>query len=145
MPTTLARLEAKIEFDESGCWLWTGYKHADGYGLVKVDGKNRLAHRVVYEMLVGPVPEGLELDHLCRVRACVNPDHVEPVTHAENMRRSDSLRFGWHREVTHCPQGHAYDEANTYQRPDRPGRICRACGRERARAARAAHVPVGVS
>lgn len=72
------------------CWLWIGKKGSKGYGLVHVDsrsGRQQQAHRAAYELTVGPIPPGLEIDHLCRVRACVNPAHLEPVTRAENMRR----------------------------------------------------------
>lgn len=107
------------------CWLWTGYTTSRGYGqLGKGSGPTQahLAHRVAYELLVGPVPAGLELDHLCRNPPCVNPSHLEPVTHAENMRRAGAV-------VTQCKHGHPYDEANTYIRPDRGTRQCRACSR----------------
>jgi hypothetical protein len=79
--------------DASGCWLWQGNIHPDkGYGIMRRGGLTRRAHRFFYETLVGPVPDGLELDHLCRVRHCVNPDHLEPVTHAENLRRGREAR-----------------------------------------------------
>ena len=113
--------------DEDGCWLWTGYRHPQGYGKFRLDGRPHNAHRVAYELSVGPVQEGLELDHLCRNRACVRPDHLEPVTHRENMQRSAAQR-------THCPQGHPWSEANTYT--GRGYRECRACNREKMRAAR---------
>ena len=74
------------------CWLWTGYIPPSGYGLVCFKGKVRNAHRVAYTLVKGAVPRGLDLDHLCRTKACVNPDHLEPVTHAENMRRWSALR-----------------------------------------------------
>jgi hypothetical protein len=80
------RFWAKVNKTET-CWLWTGAKHEKGYGLLKVAGQMHRAHRFVYELLVGPIPEGLSLDHLCRVRNCVNPNHLEPVTTGENIRR----------------------------------------------------------
>lgn len=72
-----------------GCWIWQGPDNGQGYGTLRLPGvrKKSYAHRVSYEMLVGPIPEGLYLDHLCRNPPCVNPDHLEPVTHAENVRR----------------------------------------------------------
>lgn len=111
------------------CWLWTGTTNPAGYGQLsrRRPGPSVLAHRFIYEWLVGPIPEGLELDHLCRVHSCVRPDHLEPVTHAENMRRS--LAYRTHK--THCPQGHPYDEANTYVYRGR--RNCRACAVARSR------------
>lgn len=77
--------------DATGCWLYTGPKGAKGYGRIMIDRQNRLAHRHFYEQLVGPIPEGLQLDHLCRNTSCVNPDHLEPVTPIENIRRSEKI------------------------------------------------------
>lgn len=82
-----ARFMAKV--DQSGdCWLWTAHVNADGYGVFRFDGQMGGAHRFAWRLLVGEVPDGMELDHLCRVRHCVNPAHMEVVTHAENVRRS---------------------------------------------------------
>lgn len=92
------------------------------------DGKMRLAHRVAYEIHVGPIPDGLEIDHLCRVRCCVNPDHLEPVTHRENMRRSPSWNSVGRRQKakTHCPKGHPYSGYNLIV--TKSGcRFCRKC------------------
>ena len=121
--TLLERLFAKARIDAvSGCWVWTGGLNGKGYGLVWSAGKTLLVHRVAYEELVGPIPEGLTLDHLCRNRPCFNVDHLEPVTHRENVRRGIKGVL-----TTHCPQGHPYDEPNT--RWSRGKRHCRACHR----------------
>jgi len=92
--------------------------------------RGRLAHRAVYEALVGPIPKGLSLDHLCRNRACVNPEHLEPVSLVENVMRGVSPHAVNARK-THCAHGHAFTAENTYM--VRGERVCRACGRERSR------------
>lgn len=115
------------------CHIWTGWLNNCGYPTMTHAGKTARAHGVVYEHFVGPIPEGLELDHLCRVRACVNPAHLEPVTHWENMLRGDT-NVARGRARTHCSRGHLMDEANVYQRP-RGNRECRKCNAERKRAA----------
>ena len=113
---------------ESGCWIWTGALTTRGYGSVRVANGTARAHRATYEMALGPIPTGLELDHLCRVPTCVNPDHLEPVTHTENVRRGNS---GINMRIkTQCPQGHAYSPENTYIRPSDQARCCRACARK---------------
>lgn len=114
--------------------LWTGTLHHSGYGQFKIHGRIVAAHRMSYELRVGPIPPELVLDHLCRVRHCVAPLHLEAVTNAENIRRGDTgLAAGAQmRAKTHCPQGHPYDEANAYVRSD-GSRICRACKRLRDR------------
>jgi hypothetical protein len=95
-----------------GCWEWVGHLTPQGYGSLG----RRLAHRLVYEVAVGPIPAGLQLDHLCRNRRCVNPDHLEPVTSRENTLRGSGLP-AQRVLVTHCPRGHAYTDENTYVRP----------------------------
>lgn len=121
--TTLQRLLAKVEKQSNGCWLWTGYKQPKGYGTFKRNGTMQLAHRAAYELLRGEIPAGLQLDHLCRNRSCVNPDHLEPVTNRENCARSPIHKMN----RTQCPQGHAYTPENTYINPANHGRVCRTC------------------
>ena len=112
-----------------GCWIWMASRDSLGYGQINKgrhgEGVIR-AHRVAYELLVGPIPEGLELDHLCRVRACLNPTHLEPVTHRENVLRGTSPVARLARQ-THCIHGHPLSGANLYLRPDTGARQCKAC------------------
>lgn len=118
----------RTTFDH-GCWTFTGADNGTGYGTVewREDGgrKSRVVHRVVYEALVGPVPDGMDLDHLCRNTMCCNPGHLEPVPHEVNCQRGTA---GAHLLArTHCPKGHPYDEENT--RIGGNGRVCRQCAR----------------
>jgi hypothetical protein len=116
----------------SGCFIWMGYVHPCGYGMTLVrnaDGSlTRYAHKAAYEYFVGPVPPGLEIDHLCRVRCCVNPDHLEPVTHSENVRRGvgPMLNVIRGRLKTHCKRGHLLSGANVYIKNGKH-RICKTC------------------
>ena len=143
----MARLSAmerwELKVDKSGdCWIWTGCLVNDnGYGAFRVAGRNYGAHRWGYEQLVGPVPDGMELDHICHTRdllrclesgaclhrRCVNPDHLEPVTRLENVRRSERALA-----KTHCSKGHEYTPENTAY--DRGAQVCRTCKNAYARA-----------
>jgi hypothetical protein len=132
------RFIEKTEITESGCIVWTGGTNGVGYGSFYV-GKvypgehgRGYAHRWSYETFVGPIPDGLHLDHLCRNRSCVNPDHLEPVTIRENLLRGVGPSAK-HAKKTHCPQGHPYAGDNLYVHPTKGMRFCRTCGRERAR------------
>lgn len=113
------------------CWEFTGCRDARGYGRIGRDGKTVLAHRAVYELLVGPIPDGLELDHLCRNPPCCNPDHLDPVTHAENVRRG---RAGY-APTDRCKYGHDLnDPANVYRHTrGMKGRKCKPCALRRSR------------
>lgn len=134
-------IESKIgRVTESGCWEWSAAK-TNGYGVVSRGGRLQRAHRVVYEILVGPIPSAHELDHVaalgCTTRACVNPDHLEPVTGVVNNARSNSAS-ALHARQTHCKRGHAFTPENTYVAHRERGkreRFCRTCSRglDRAR------------
>lgn len=118
------------------CWEWSGGHTSQGYGEVTRGGRLQLAHRYAYELLVGPIPVGLQIDHLCRNRGCLNPDHLEPVSRRTNLMRSWVGASAVNARKTACPKGHAYDEANT-MRVRRPqggwARRCRVCSNENRR------------
>jgi hypothetical protein len=127
----LRRLLADIQVNPAtGCWHWTRKISDNGYGRTSFRGRDSAAHRVAYELLRGPIPAGLELDHLCRVRHCVNPDHLEAVTGRENRIRGHVARGGAERR-THCPAGHPYEGDNLAENGG--SRACRECWRIRAR------------
>lgn len=126
-PNLYERLSARSILDpETGCIEITGHRSAFGYGAISVDGKQRPAHRVSYE-LFAPIPEGLVLDHLCRNPPCINPNHLEPVTDRVNILRGVGCMADYARR-THCPKGHPYDEKNTWVTKV-GARRCRACKR----------------
>ena len=121
----------KITTSDRGCWEWTGSVFYHGYGRIQRRGKSYIAHRYVYKLLIGPIPEGLELDHLCRNRACCNPAHLRPVTRRENQLAPGSQSVSARNaRKTHCKHGHEFSPENTIQRSD-GGRRCRECARIR--------------
>jgi len=114
----------------NGVWGWTGAIKNKGYGKLTLEGKGYLAHRVAYRLTKGKIGDGFELDHLCRNTRCVNPSHLDAVTHKENILRSKSP-ISENAAKTHCIYGHPYDESNTYYNP-RGQRNCRECNRLRS-------------
>lgn len=124
------RLRAKYRVASSGCWVWTSSRRSNGYGQIYFRGRMTEAHRVAYILHRGEVPEGAQLDHLCRVRECCNPWHLEAVSARTNTRRGIGPSAINHRK-THCPRGHEYSTENTYVETVRGGRRikrhCRAC------------------
>lgn len=126
----------RIQVDpDSGCWLWTGHLSSAGYGRTCIwrDGAWRTtgAYRVTYELWVGPIPAGLTIDHQCRVRRCVNPSHLKPMTQRENCLAPGSQSLGKLNSLkTHCPKGHPYTPENTLKQRSRT-RICKQCRRDK--------------
>ena len=120
--------------DENGCWPWIAARTKAGYSWINWRCKPQLAHRVIYELIVGPIPEGLQIDHLCRVRHCVNPAHLEPVTNRENGLRGVSPA-ALHAAQTHCKNGHEFTPDNTLiRRKPKFARVCATCKRAADRA-----------
>jgi hypothetical protein len=122
-PSQEQRFWAKV--DVGDCWHWLASVTPDGYGHFRLNGRIAKAHRVAWEFLVGPIPAGLTLDHLCRNRSCVNPDHLEPVDRRENIRRG--VAGAHNRNKGECSQGHPFTTENT--RIHAGGRTCRTCHR----------------
>lgn len=138
MPRWIAKT-IKERFDEkwqpniiTNCWTWTAFIRPEGYGHMRVGKDVILAHRLAYELYVGPVPDGLTLDHLCRNRRCVNPAHLEPVTGSENTKRG----IKYLSTLTSCKRGHPFDEANTHMYNG--SRICKTCAYEKVKRRRLA-------
>lgn len=139
----LDRFFSKVNVD-GPCWEWIGQLGAQGYGVFSFQRKDTAAHRWIYQRLVGPVPAQLELDHLCRNRSCVNPDHLEPVTHKENVLRGSGVA-AMHARKTHCIRNHELSGSNLRVRLKAGKyveRVCRQCfnDRRRERAANAGKV-----
>lgn len=140
-PVIIPRVEY-VEEDRgysTPCWIWQLSKSEPGYGNAynPKTRKKTKAHRMMYERVKGPIPEGLEIDHLCRVPSCVNPDHLEAVTHYENVMRGKSP-LARYAKATHCIHGHPFNAENTAYYKDRRGRRCMTCTRLRARRVRRA-------
>jgi len=128
-PQLPTRFWAKVEPKPSGCWLWMGGTNGRGYGRFRFAGRQYQAHRLAYERLIAVIPIGQEPDHLCRVPLCVNPTHLESVTHLVNLMRGDGFAAR-NRRKGQCPRGHPYSASNTYHTP-RGTRECKTCRKER--------------
>lgn len=142
------RFHSFFNISPTGCWTWTGKVARDGYGRFFTQSRWQMAHRAAHELFLGPIPDGFEVDHLCHNadpkcpggrtcphRLCVNPQHLEAVTHKANMHRTEYI--GAKARQTHCKRGHEFNEANT-ARDRRGNRKCRACDRDKKASARAA-------
>lgn len=113
--------------DIGDCWLWTGFVNKKtGYGQVWWNKEAHRTHRLIFQLSRKTIPEGMTLDHLCRVRSCCNPDHLEAVTHRENILRGIGVA-AIHAKQTHCVSGHEFTPENTYTRPNGLGRDCKTC------------------
>ena len=125
------RIQSKTRINwKTGCWLWMHRCDSSGYGTIRFEGKTWSSHRLCYELLIGPIPKDREIDHLCRVRNCINPAHMELVTDRENALRGNRNQFY---KKTHCIHGHKFSPENTYHPPKRPmQRHCRICINERS-------------
>ncbi len=120
---------------QTGCWVWTHALTRGGYGQMGWKGKIMKAHRISYELKYGEIPQGLDIDHLCRNRKCVNPAHLEAVSRKVNVLRGTGLA-AINAKKTHCIRGHLFDKANTYYQkrtPTRTKRTCRTCARTKKR------------
>jgi hypothetical protein len=125
------RIRSKLVSADNGCLVFTGKRTKWGYGMIWTSQHMRVAHRVLWEVERGPIDPKLELDHLCRNRACCNLDHLEIVTHRENTMRGVSFS-AINALKTHCAKGHEFTQENTYYGPKQ--RHCRTCARELDRA-----------
>lgn len=134
--TVVERINRLTQHDPAtGCIEWTGSLAGGGYAQIKIDRRAQYAHRVAWEMVHGPIPEGMYLDHLCRNRKCVNAAHLEPVSFRENVLRGVGPT-ATNATKTACPEGHPYSIENTYTNPA-GSRVCRTCKGQRERERRA--------
>lgn len=118
------RMRTRVLETDSGCWEWQGWRNDANYGYLHSDGRDRCAHRVAYEALIGPIPSGMELDHLCTNPPCVNPAHLEPVTHAENQRRIAARQTSCRRA------GHDWTDPRNVRIRKSGNRWCAECDRQ---------------
>lgn len=139
--TTGQRILKSVEPNPNGCWIWKRQLYRNGYGRIQFGGQNKriymLAHRVSYDTFIGPIGDGLVLDHLCRNKACVNPQHLEPVSQKTNLNRGKDMIWMVRRKQTHCKHGHSLDDAIPEWKEGKIiGRKCRVCNYEYKKAYR---------
>ncbi|MCH9037475.1 MAG: HNH endonuclease [Chloroflexi bacterium] len=128
----MQRFWKKVRVRDDSCWEWLAHISPEGYGRFTFNRSFGYAHRFAYETFIGHIPSGMDIDHLCQNKWCVNPNHLEPVSRQTNAQRGNT---GIHQRMkTHCPKGHPYDEQNTYRPPGKQQRQCRACANDRSRA-----------
>jgi len=135
MEKTQKFIKDRVTLDKKGCWLWNNYLTKSGYAVASFEGKITRVHRFSYESFIKKIPKGLVIDHLCRVRHCVNPDHLETVTQRENLHRSTLTLTYLHKIKTHCVHGHPFSKKNTYiiKGPYGKFRMCRTCSLARSK------------
>jgi len=126
MATIKERILRRVVIDANGCWIWQGAKTPKGYGHIRINRISRRVHRLAYQGWVGEIPAGLVLDHTCKVRACANPAHLEPVTIAENTYRGEN-QVAINARKTECVHGHPFDLLNTRVRVRPDGSVTRDC------------------
>lgn len=131
---TISKFTLKYFINQTtGCWEWTAGKSSGGYAMMYLEGKMIYAHRWSYEYYNASIPSKHSIDHLCRVRHCVNPNHLEAVTSKENTRRGDHSNMGLYQKTkTHCPSGHEYSKENTYIK-SKKYRVCATCAKEQSK------------
>lgn len=125
----LERIAASTIMLPNNCHGWTASRAGHGYPYISFNGKRQLVHRITHEQMFGPIPEGKEAHHECENKGCINPLHIRPVSHSENIKLSNPWKSSWLRKKTHCPEGHEYNQSNTYLW--RGYRHCRSCRKTR--------------